>query len=108
MKQLKLNVYEDSIRFDPYYYESGRVMPDRGETVEVHFSFSPDWDGYTKVAGFWNRNHEECEPQVISDDNTCIVPAKALEDFIFYMEVLGKRGEARRHTERRAIVFKGR
>lgn len=110
MKQIKLNVYEDSIMFDRHYYhEYGMKMPDRGETIEIHFAFSPDWDSYTKkVAGFWDRNREECRAQVISEDNTCVVPAKALEDFIFYVEVLGKRGDIIRHTERRAIVFSGR
>ena len=109
MRQIKANVYEDSIVVDPYYYESSMAtIPKPDEIVEIHFSFSQDWNGYTKVIGFWDRHHEECEPQMLRDDNVCVLPADVLKDFIFYVKVYGKYGQSLRTTEKRAIIFRGR
>ena len=59
------------------------------ENLQAEFIFSHDWIDYAKVVGFWS-NGLECTPQILKDGKTCIIPKKALKNFRFELEVLGR------------------
>lgn len=107
MRTLRFYVDRQSIWRDRNC-DFSHIKPGTKEEIRLEFIFSQEWDLFTKVVGFWNRNREECKPQILQDNNTCTVPKEALKDFIFYIEVLGKYGNLNLNTERIAVVLDGR
>ena len=67
------------------------LVPGTEGYLQAGFSFSSDWDGCAKVVGFWSMMGKEFEPQVLSDEDICIIPADVLKRKEFKMQVLGKR-----------------
>jgi hypothetical protein len=55
------------------------------------FVFSRDWDGCEKVVGFSTKYGVEFTPQILSADNTCVIPEEALKYHEFKIKVYGKR-----------------
>lgn len=70
----------------------------RDDQTKLQFSFSEDWDGFVRVAGF-SRGTEEFEPQALLHGTTCEIPSKALEGSFFRMYVIGKNGTEKRKTK---------
>lgn len=59
----------------------------------VHYTFSPDWDGLTRVAVF--EAGEERRSVVLSEDNECVIPWEVLTkpDIELMTGVYGTRGD---------------
>ena len=90
MKTLKFIVNNQSISKDPNCDFSG-LFPGSAKAIRAEFTFSPEWDGYVKVVGFWSQMDTEYPPQEIQDDSWCMIPVEALTKVTFKMRVLGKR-----------------
>lgn len=58
--------------------------------LQARFDFSPEWDNCVKVAAFY-YGRTEFPPQVIGEDNTCDIPAEALVNSMFHIQVIGQR-----------------
>lgn len=59
--------------------------------LEAHFNFSSDWDGFNKVASFYDENNEEYP--VILNENKCKIPNAVLQNEMFKVKVTGKKGD---------------
>ena len=65
------------------------LIPGTEGYLAAEFSFSPEWNGYIRVAEFW-RGVKECPPQVLKDGKTCVIPAEALKGKKFGIRIIGK------------------
>lgn len=90
MRTLKFIVDGSVIRPDPKCDFSGLVPGAKGYLL-AEFSFTNDWNGYTKVAEFTSRLGREYPPQVLTDGKTCVIPEDALKKRFFKIKVLGKK-----------------
>ena len=94
MRTLKFNVNNDTITKDS---ESDFSNLSKESTIQAVFSFSKDWDGYAKVAGF-SRAGKELEPKILLHGTTCDVPYEALCGTFFRMSIIGKKGNNKKQT----------
>ena len=93
MRVLKFIVDGQIIKQDPNC-DFDNLVPGTEGYLQCEFSFSPDWDGMVKVAGFWSKDARtliECEPQWLEKGRICTIPAKALKTKRFVIQILGKR-----------------
>ncbi|MBO7230108.1 MAG: hypothetical protein J6V20_01700 [Bacteroidaceae bacterium] len=90
MRTLSFNVKNQIIEKDPMCDFSGLVAGTSGY-IYAKFSFSADWDGCTKVVGFFSKDGREFEPCVLYEENTCQIPREALEQHEFKIQVFGKK-----------------
>ena len=91
MRILSFNVKKQIIERDPSCDFSGLVAGTDGY-IDAVFSFSTDWDGCTKVVGFFSKGgEEEFEPCVLTKDNTCHIPKEALAYHEFEIKIYGKK-----------------
>lgn len=94
MRILKFNVTNNTITRDS---ESDFSMLSKESSLKLIFSFSEDWDGYVKVAGFL-RAGKELEPKVLLHGTTCEIPYEALCGTFFRMMIYGKKGTDKKQT----------
>ena len=90
MRTLRFIVDNQIIMQDPNCDFSGLVPGTEGYLL-AEFSFSSEWAGCVKVAGFYSPLGTEYEPQVLRDGKTCLIPAEALTRRTFKVRVIGKR-----------------
>lgn len=106
MRTLKFIVSGSSIFLDPDC-DFTNLVPGTESYLEAKFSFSPEWDGTTKVAGFYSNLGIEYQPQLIKRDNTCIIPIEALRKSIFKVRVVGQKNDYKICTNRVKVHQKG-
>jgi hypothetical protein len=90
LRTLCFNVKKQIIERDASCDFSGLVAGTSGY-LDAKFSFSADWDGCSKVVGFFSKSGKEFEPCILSNENTCHIPEEALEYHEFEIRVYGKR-----------------
>lgn len=90
MRTLRFIVDKQLVKQDPDCDFSGLVPGTEGY-IEARFSFSPEWSNCVKVAAFYSMMGKEYAPQVLKDGKSCLIPAEALANRSFKMQVLGKR-----------------
>lgn len=105
MRTLKFIVNDQIVTPDPNCSFDDLVPGSEGY-LQAEFSFSPEWTGYTKVAGFYSNIGVEYEPQKLVD-NKCMIPAEALEKRVFKVQVVGGKGEQRLRTNKVAVHQNG-
>lgn len=105
MRTLKFNVDGQHIEKDPKCNFDGLVPGTEGY-VQAEFSFSPEWKGMVKVAGFITR-FQEHNPQILSDGNTCMIPASALEHKRFKIYIVGKNDTVKLTTNKVSVCQNG-
>lgn len=91
MRTLKFIVEDQIIKPDPNCGFHDLVPGTKGYLM-AEFSFSKEWNGYTKVAGFFSPMGREYKPQILKDGKTCVIPAEACARSQFKIQVLGKKG----------------
>lgn len=101
MRTLKFNVNGMVVKQDPSCDFTNLVPGTEGYLI-AEFTFSPEWEGYAKVAGFYSVMGTEYKPQTLTD-NRCIIPAEALERRAFKIMVVGGRGDKRLRTNKITI-----
>jgi hypothetical protein len=87
---IKFIVEDETITLDPTCDLTG-LFPGQAEQVMAKFTFSPEWKSKIKVASFWSIMDKEYPPQVINDDESCLIPTEALTKVAFKVQVIGKR-----------------
>lgn len=90
MRTLKFIVDKQIIKKDESCDFEGLVPGTEGY-LKAQFSFSKEWNGCVKVAGFYSNTGVEYEPQPLDSNNSCTIPAEALKRQSFNIRVLGKR-----------------
>ena len=105
MRTLKFIVEGQIIEKDPKCDFSGLVPGTEGY-LQAEFSFSPEWNGMAKVAGFIAK-FQEHEPQVLEDGKTCIIPASVLANKRFKIYVVGKNENTKLVTNKIGVCQNG-
>lgn len=88
MRVLKFIVDGNSIEQDPSCDFSG-LFPGAEKHVKMEFAFSPNWTDAVKVVAFWSILGTEYPPQVLDENDSCMVPEEALIRPVFKLQVLG-------------------
>jgi hypothetical protein len=105
MRTLKFNVNGMVVKQDPNC-DFSNLVPGTEEYLVAEFSFSPEWNGYAKVAGFYSIMGTEYTPQPLTD-NRCIIPAEALEKRAFKIVIVGGNGKKRLRTNKITVKQDG-
>ena len=90
MQTLKFNVNGQAIALDPSC-DTSKLVPGTNGYVQAEFTFSKEWDGCVKVAGFYSNLGIEYDPQVIKSGEVCDIPAEVLKKSIFKVKVFGRK-----------------
>ena len=88
MRTLRFLVTKDIIAEDPSCDFTG-LFPGPDQRITAEFIFSPEWDNRIKVAAFYSVLDTEYPPQIIDEENRCMIPPEALNSPAFRMQVLG-------------------
>ena len=106
MRTLKFIVEGLIIKPDPNC-DFGNLIPGTEGYLNAEFSFSPEWNGHQKVASFWSMMGTEYPPQVLTDGKTCCIPAEALKNRVFRVQVIGKSVNSRLITNKLSVNQNG-
>ena len=103
MREVKLSVTENNVLVC-HLGESAYALNKAqfGRPMRLNVEFPPEWDRAVKVMEFYDRNHNECTPQVI-ENGSCIVPPEALKDLVFFVKILGKKNGKIMRTDKLTI-----
>lgn len=102
---LRFNVNGQVIEKDPTC-DFTNLIPGTNGYLTAEFAFSKEWDGCVKVVGFRSGNNEY-EPKVLRDGRFCIIDEEVLERPMFYIRVIGKKGDFRIKTNEVLIKQNG-
>lgn len=105
MRVLEYFVNGDEINTIPRHNYSG-LVPKSKEPIKLKFTFSDEWNNTAKVVEFTTRDGKECEPQILIN-NVCMIPERALNEYIFYIRVLGKSKDDLLTTKKMTICQDG-
>lgn len=106
MRVLRFIVNGQTIEKDPNCDFSG-LVPGSSGYLQAEFSFSPEWKGCRKVAAFYSMMGGEYPPQVLKDEQTCVIPAEACAKRGFKIKVLGKLGDFKIATDKVTVSQNG-
>ena len=106
MRVLKFIVEDQIIKQDPNC-DFDNLIPGTEGYLKAEFSFSPEWNGCVKVARFYSVMGREYDSQILKDGKSCMIPAEALKNRIFKIEVLGRRENFTLTTNKVAISQDG-
>lgn len=88
MRKLRFIVDGLSLKQDPACSFNG-LFPAPNQHVEAEFTFSKDWNGVPRVAAFYSMLDKEYPPQIIGENDCCMIPSEALNLPAFKMQILG-------------------
>ena len=106
MKTLRFIVDNQTIRKDPTCDFSG-LVPGSSGCVTAEFTFSKEWDGYFRVAGFYSPLGIEYPPRELASGKSCVIPFEALQKRSFKIQVVGMKivnGEKIRLKTNKVVV----
>lgn len=106
MRVLQFIVDDKTIEQNPSCNFNG-LFPGTEDAVKVAFTFSPEWEFATKVVAFWSIMGNEYPPQVLDDNNCCMVPKEALSRPAFKIQVLGIHEKVMVETNKLTIYQRG-
>lgn len=106
MSTLNFIVKGQSMILDPTC-DINSLIPAADGHFRAKFKFSSEWNGCTKVAAFFSNLGREYEPQIIKNNDTCIIPAEALGKSIFKVQVIGKNTNYKLRTNKVQVHLKG-
>lgn len=106
MRTLKFIVDGQIIKQDPSCDFNG-LLPGTNNYLRAEFTFSKEWESTAKVVGFFSNMGKEYEPRVLNDGKSCVIPADALKNRIFKMQVIGKNKVRALRTNKFIVEQKG-
>lgn len=89
MRILKFLVDGEILKQDPSC-DFGGLFPGRNPDIQAEFVFSKEWNSRLKVVAFRSMLDQEYTPQVLGEDNTCVIPKEALARPAFKVQIMGK------------------
>ncbi|MBR5862188.1 MAG: hypothetical protein IKZ08_02560 [Bacteroidales bacterium] len=105
MRTLKFIVDGQIITKDPDC-DFENLVPGTVGYLKAEFTFSPEWKNFVKVAAFWQKD-VEYPPQILMDGKSCMIPAEALVNRIFEVQILGRQGDLILPTNRVKVYQNG-
>jgi hypothetical protein len=106
MRTLKFIVDGQIIKQDPNCDFSGLVPGTEGY-LKAEFSFSPEWQGCSKIATFNSVLGKDYPKQLLKDGKTCTIPAEAVKKRTFEVGVVGTKQGFRITTNTVAVSQNG-
>lgn len=106
MRTLRFLVTNDTISEDPTCDFTG-LFPAPNQAIRAEFVFSPEWTDRIKVAAFYSVLNTEYPPQIINDENHCMIPPEALNSPAFRIQVLGSYYGLAFETNKLTVYQKG-
>lgn len=106
MRTLKFIIDDQIIKQDPNC-DFSNLVPGTDGYLKAEFSFSREWSGYFKVAGFYSPMGKEYPARVLEDGHSCMIPAEACAKRTFYVKILGKRDGDKLVTNKVAVSQNG-
>lgn len=106
MRTLRFIVEKQIIRKDPNCDFSG-LVPGSSGYFTAKFSFSDEWDGFTKAVGFYSPLGHEYPARILYDGETCVIPFEALKKRIFKIQVTGQKGYSKLKTNKMTVSQDG-
>lgn len=88
MRTLKFIVEGSTIKQDPTCNFDG-LFPAPNQEIAAEFTFSENWTGLPKVVAFYSILGSEYAPQVIDENNRCMITPEALNRPVFKLQILG-------------------
>lgn len=88
MRTLKFRINRQIITQDPTC-DFDDMVPGTEGYLKAEFEFSEEWDNLIKVVAFY-RSGKECEPKILKDGKSCIIPSEALINRKFSISVIGR------------------
>lgn len=88
MRTLSFIVNQNVLTQDPTTSFDG-LFPAPNQEIQANFAFSEDWTGVPKVVAFYSMLGKEFPPQLIDEENHCMIPPEALSLPAFKLQVLG-------------------
>lgn len=79
----------------------GRVLAGTKGYLVAKFTFSEDWDGFQKVAAFYDGDGHEYPRPLVS--NQCMVPDEVTDGVKFKVKVFGKQGNSMVFTDTETV-----
>lgn len=83
------------------------LVPGSEGYLLAEFRFSPEWDGYAKIAAFYSPLGREYAPQLLKDGKSCVIPAEALKKRSFKVMILGKNEKQKLSTNKLTVHQNG-
>lgn len=102
MRLLSFNVNAQHISKDPNC-DFSKIVAGTSNYLRAHFTFSPEWDDFKKVASFWRGTKEHA---VLLKNNECDIPPEALAGSTFGVSVTMQHGNTKVPTNH-VIVRQG-
>lgn len=106
MRTLRFIVEDQIIKQDPNC-DFNDLVPGTKGYLQAEFVFSPEWNGFVKVATFHSIMGKEYPPQVLKDGKTCTIPVEALKRRTFKVGVIGKKNGVNMTTNKVAVSQNG-
>ena len=106
MRILKFIVESSTIMQDPSCNFDG-LFPAPNQRITAEFIFSDNWTGVPKVAAFYSMLGAEYPPQIIDEENRCMIPPEALNSPAFRIQILGSNRRTIMSTNKLTVYQKG-
>lgn len=106
MRVLKFIVDDSTIKQEPTCSFDG-LFPAPNQEMAAEFAFSDNWTGVPKVAAFYSALGNEYPPQIIRENNRCIIPSEALNSPAFRIQILGSNRRTIMSTNKLTVYQKG-
>lgn len=106
MRTLRFIVNGQIIEEDPSC-DFDNLVPGTKEYLTAEFTFSPEWNGYAKVASFYSSMGKPFKPQVLKGGRSCTIPADALKKQSFKVQVYGRKNDSELVTNKVTITQDG-
>lgn len=90
MRTLNFIVEGQLLKIDPECDFSG-IVPGTENYLRLKFDLSPEWKDMFKVVAFYSRLGIEYEPQILDDNNTCLIPKEVISKKYFKIRVVGRK-----------------
>jgi hypothetical protein len=88
MRTLTFIVDHNVLMQDPSCSFDG-LFPAPNQEIRAEFHCTEEWTGAPKVVGFYSMLGKEFPPQIVDEDNQCMIPSEALLLPAFKLQVLG-------------------
>ena len=106
MRKLKFIVDNQIIKQDPDS-NFNDLVPGTEGYLRVEFSFSPEWNGFSKSVAFSSPMGKKYSTEILRDGKSCAVPIEALKRRSFKIQVIGEKSRLKITTNKMAVSQNG-
>lgn len=83
------------------------LVPGSEEHIQAEFIFTKEWNGFDKVAAFYNNLGRELGAKALIGSRSCYIPSEALKQSVFKVQVIGANDNVKLRTNKVEVHQKG-